>query len=719
MTFIDYPGHWLTGLALLLTAAGIIWAFATGLLARLGWRRWGLALLAWCPLLMVLGLLANPGRLDQGSHQRPCTVLALFDTSESMSIHTNDTTRLDQALSRFQTAFAPQDTSSPTFQYYGFAERCTPVGSLDRLPRWGQRSSLTEAWSLLNPWLNRPSTSAHEPSDISGIVLFTDGQVDQQQTAVYARQENPKIPMILVGVGSEQAQRDVALTRLQAPTCVGLHQAYPVTVTLESTALAGQTLTSDLYLNDHLLDSRGLDVTDDHQIDHMTFDLCGKALGHEILRVEVRTTEDEDNLRNNQGSSIVQVVANENLKVLLYSEVANMDIGKIRQALLRDEKIELDFRLNAVRNPARVRGDARKSQLVQLPDSTNELNRFDVIILGPTEVSRLSDQTIQNLHQYVTERGGALILLPARDSMALPQWHNPKMTSLLPVTFSEQRTSRGSNVHAVHLTDQARAHGCFSDFSLEAFTPETVAAYEQAVKKPAASTWLTAGDIPLVCSHRIGRGRVCLLNCPLLFQWYREDEQGGLLRELLASVTSTLGSVRAEESRIDLVSRYDDRHQTVQFEALVRNHDFQPAENATVLLTCHNVTHHMQAVAPGRYQVQCDPQQQSSFLAQVKAERSGAFLGERVVAIHLPSRANEMTKPQANKAFLKQLAQHVGATYVDVEQLDRATAQAFSSSRTVTEPTDLVPLWHRWGLLVLICGTLIAYWFARRMAGLV
>ena len=719
MTFIDYPGHWLAGLALLLITAWILWAFATGRLTRLGWRRWGLALLAWCPLLMVLGLLANPGRLDQRSHQRPCTVLALFDTSESMSIHTDETTRLDQALNGFQVAFAPEDRTSPTFQYYGFAERCTPVTSLDRLPRWGRRSSLTEAWSLLNPWLARPSTSDHQLSDISGIVLFTDGQVDQQQAAVYARQENPEIPMILVGVGSEQAQRDVALTRLQAPTCVGLRQAYPVTVTLESTALAGQTLCVDLYLNDHLLHSRNLDVTDDPQIDNMAFDLCGKALGHDLLRVEVRTTEQEDNVRNNQLSSIVQVVANENLKVLLYSEVANMDIGKIRQALLRDEKIELDFRLNAVRNPARVQGDARKSQLVQLPESPNELNRFDVIILGPTEVSRLSDPMVQNLYQFVTQRGGAMILLPARDSMALPQWHNPKMTSLLPVTFSTHRNSLSSEVHPVHLTDQARAHGCFSDLSVEAFTHETMAAYGQAIKKPAASTWLTAGDIPLVCSHRVGRGRVCLLNCPLLFQWYREDEHGGLLRELLASVTSTLGSVRAEESRIDLVSRYDDRHQTIQFEALVRDPDFQPAENATVLLTCHNVTHHMQAVAPGRYQVQCDPQQQSSFLAQVKAERSGAFLGERVVAVHLPARPNEMTKPQANKAFLKQLAQHVGATYVDVEQLDRATAQTFASTRTVTEATDLVPLWHRWGLLLVICGTLIAYWFVRRMAGLV
>ncbi len=713
MILIDYPGHHLALLVLILTTGWIIGAFMPRLLDRLGWRRWPLALWAWLPILMILGLLANPGRVQQRTHERPCTIMALFDTSESMAIAAHGTSRLDQAIDRWQTVM-PSPGEGPNIQYYGFAERCMPAGDLNRLQRWGPRSCLTEAWALLNPWL----TPSEEPSDISGIVLMTDGQVDQQQVAIYARQENPDIPILLVGVGSDQAQPDVAVTRLEAPACVGLRQAYEVVVTLEATALTGQTVTTDLFLNDHLVQSQATTLSHDVHHETVTFELCAQALGHNILRAEVQAGE-QDNPRNNQRSGIVQVIPNENLQVLLYSEVANMDIGKIRQALLRDEKVDLDFRLNAVKNPARLQGDARKSHLVQLPDSADALNRFDVVILGPTDLSVLSEQTKRDLYHYVTSRGGALILLPGRDHMALSQWQDPQMTSLLPVTFAAQRSSRQSELQPVQLTDQARADGCFSSLSSETLTAETVAAYGQALKKPAASTWLTAGDTPLVCSHRVGRGRVCLLNCPLLFQWYREDQSGGLLRELLASVTSSLGGVRSEESRIDLISRFDERHQRVLFEALVRDADFQPAENATVLLNCQGITHRMQTIGPGRYQAQCDTQQQSCFLAQVKAERSGAFLGERTLAVNLPTRPNEMAHPQANKAFLKELAQHIGGTYTDLEQLDQDRMQMFATTHTVTEPADLTPLWHRWGALLLICGLLIGYWFARRRAGLV
>jgi hypothetical protein len=58
--------------------------------------------------------------------------------------------------------------------------------------------------------------------------------------------------------------------------------------------------------------------------------------------------------------------------------------------------------------------------------------------------------------------------------------------------------------------------------------------YNVARTKPAATTLATVGDMPIIAAHRLGRGRVCLLNAAKLFMLYREDEKGGLLGDLHA-----------------------------------------------------------------------------------------------------------------------------------------------------------------------------------------
>ncbi|MCF7975358.1 MAG: hypothetical protein K9N55_16195, partial [Phycisphaerae bacterium] len=320
MTLIDYPGHLWTSLIVLLTVGWMLWAFGANALMRLGHRRWGLAVLACLPVLLSLWFLANPGRLAPKTKTRPCTVLALFDTSESMSVTQDETTRLDLAIDQFQRTFKPDSPSSPAFQYYGFDRRCVSAASLKQLNRWGKRSNLMEAWSLMSPWLVPPTQKG--PGDISGIVIFTDGQVDQPEVAVYARQENPDIPVVLVGVGSEQVGPDVAITRLQAPAQVGLHQAYPVTVTLETMALDEQSVYVDLYLNDHLIETYSVIPRADSRTTTVECTLNGTALGTDMVRAHARMADPEANLRNNDRYHIVQIVANDKLKVLLYSEVA-------------------------------------------------------------------------------------------------------------------------------------------------------------------------------------------------------------------------------------------------------------------------------------------------------------------------------------------------------------------------------------------------------------
>ena len=45
--------------------------------------------------------------------------------------------------------------------------------------------------------------------------------------------------------------------------------------------------------------------------------------------------------------------------------------------------------------------------------------------------------------------------------------------------------------------------------------------YKTLEKKPAATTLASVRGKPVIAVHRVGRGRVCLLNVSKLFRWYQ------------------------------------------------------------------------------------------------------------------------------------------------------------------------------------------------------
>ena len=78
-------------------------------------------------------------------------------------------------------------------------------------------------------------------------------------------------------------------------------------------------------------------------------------------------------------------------------------------------------------------------------------------------------------------------------------------------------------------------------FNPKAFTnpDETISPYYNIVRvKPAATTLATVGDMPIISSHRLGRGRICLLNASKLFTLYREDREGGLLSSMICGLAA-------------------------------------------------------------------------------------------------------------------------------------------------------------------------------------
>ena len=113
MIFVDYPGHFIAGLLLAVFAALVLLAFRLGEQqnAKLRSYRMPLILLQYASILILLLILWNPSRAKVSETVSSNSILAIFDTSQSMSVVEDaQSTRLDKAIDLFEEKFSPSIT---------------------------------------------------------------------------------------------------------------------------------------------------------------------------------------------------------------------------------------------------------------------------------------------------------------------------------------------------------------------------------------------------------------------------------------------------------------------------------------------------------------------------------------------------------------------------------------------------------------------------------
>jgi hypothetical protein len=356
---------------------------------------------------------------------------------------------------------------------------------------------------------------------------------------------------------------------------------------------------------------------------------------------------------------------------------------------------------------------------VRLPETSEGFSRYDVIILGPCEIGTFSEDQQEGLYRFVAERGGGLLLLSGRTIESLPAWRDARVGALLPVLV-DHPPARLWPPHRdpVMLSFEADVRHLFD---ANAFARETASPfYEAAEIKPAATVLLTAGDRPLVSAHRLGRGRVSLIDVSKLFLLYRADRQGGALAELICGLVAYLGRTPAKGAGLELfVERSPLDPTLVVCRAYVVDKAFRPAAEANVLLTVGERTVVMEPTEPGYYEVTIGWRAAPSVVATAQAEQHGEFLGERTIAAGLPALRDEMSCVDLDEPFLRAVADRVGGRYVHIEDLDRSAGDSFVPSRQVGTTRIIESAWPRWFVLTILCLVLSTSWFIRRAVGLV
>ncbi len=749
MIFVDYPGHLAAALLLGAFAGLVFLAFRLGELQNEKLRRYRmpLLLLQYASILILLLILWNPSQTRMSETLSSNSVLTIFDTSESMSVvEDGQSTRLDKALDIFEEKFRPTDDDGTGYKIFGFDSESYHSGSSDFLRRWGSQTELHGVFSTLGkyditdaaspteatrrPGAGTPDYSAASKSRATGAIIFTDGQADDKNIDAYVALVDKGFQTVLVGVGSRDRQADIAVTAIDAPARMAIDTACRISVTVAARDLSNEPVTVELLKDDYVIESREIPAgafaetpgagDPSGKSTTLEFAVGADRLGSHAYSARAASAEPEINRANNVRSTMIEVVEETRLKVLFYSQVANFNVGKVRQALARDSKIQLDLSLDIIRKSELAEKASNMCGYVKLPNDRRGFYEYDVIVLGPCDMAALTNAQIDGLYRFVVDRGGGLILLPGKVELGPATWTSRKARALVPVVFDiDEPTIWPSSPDKIELTLEGIDTNIIGTAALEDYDEPTLPYYRIPFSKPASTTLASINDTPVVSIHRVGRGRVCLLNAAKLYRWYREDLQGGLLSRTMAGLTAYMGRITNREAGIELFAeRPAGQADRVKFQAYVCDDSFKPVAGANVLLSVADQVLSMNHTGRGYYVAELKGTAPAT-VATAQAEVDGVFLGERTIAVNLPTTRTEMTDTNLDEEFLQALAKKINAEYVHIDDVDERIAQMFEARAGVISSRRMTSIWPNWLVLAVLCTLVCLGWFLRRSIGLV
>jgi hypothetical protein len=784
--------------------------------------RYALATLRTLLIVLVAVLLAGPQLVRSDETIEPDTLLVMLDRSASMQIE-------DEMEPRVVTAASSEGAGSTTLSdnrrvsrddamhaallaqaelfdesalarnrrivWKGFAERAFPIDPPLAEPGDERIAADGIATALRSAIDQTVREQAGRP--ISGIVLITDGRSPEAiGPAFLAGLQQQSIRIFPVALGADQLPMDLAIARIDPPEIAFVKDAVPVSVVVEK--LGGDSgLENDaeqlaktlveLYdtVTGEVFDRRSMEGAAFGQ--PITLEARSERMGEATWAIRVlynpqdREKIDEDstaiassseelNLANNIQTFTVEMI-DRPIRVLYIEGYPRWEYRYLKNMLLREQSIDSSMMLlSADRNFAQE-GD---TPIARLPESMEEWQRYDVVILGDVSAEVLSVEQQRDLYRLVAQRGRGLLWIGG--SQNTPQsWAATALADLLPMRnvesvygqagrFSVRPTPLAEALSVLQLTindvetnvdtlgwpdglsplrwiqsfDQLKPTAEVLAVSSEASLIESngvTTGNDPAITMPGEST-----GQPLVTRLRFGSGQSLYVATDETWRWrfgrgevYFERFWVQLVR-MLGRASATRGE---EQARLEVSSRQVPIGSTVVVDVTIR--DGALLENPPDLLSVSVESQGAgdQSNAPISEQLELRPAPGSDeangerrYTARWTPTRAGrptlrvidpslAGLGLQV-QVEVVSPDDELRRVEADPQRLAELAEATGGQVIalnNLKQLAEPGVLLNLSRRMVNDVTE--PIWNSMLALALVVGLVTLEWVGRKLIQLV
>jgi len=723
---LPYTGSWPTGLLVLLALAGlgaIGWtlyarraAATPGLLAAVG------ALQAMM-LAVVLWLLALPGLETEELREGQNSLALVLDTSASMALGA-DSARVTRGRGHLQSAATASADLALAVQRYEFDASARRVDDYAGSAASGQASAVAESLRAVLQEARR--------SPLAAVVLASDGAdtTGGLTTEEVADLAAFGVPVHTIAVGRASIPEDLELGDVVLPAKVLPDSTVTARVAVRHDGAVDTRLR--VYAGDELLASEPVSLPAGSTNSTVSVDFELGDPGPREIRFSIDGTENELEAANNARTRLVDVI-DDSYRVLYFEGEPRWEYKFMRRALNEDRDLSLESLLKVSPNKFYRQGIQSGEQLADgFPRERAELFAYDALIIGSVEAATLSPDQQQMIRDFVSERGGTLLMLGGRLGLGNGGWGQSAVADALPARLPaiEVDSFRRRQV-PVALTPQG------GDAAMLRFATDDTENQRQWGELPAVADYQTVGElkpaavplinaetdegaVPLLITQAYGRGRSYILATGGTWRWQMslpvEDQRHETFwQQLMRSL------VAAAPPAVSLGAMPDGNG--IELRAEFRDESFAPLTDIDVSAVVSaedggslSVDLQPSATEAGIYVGRIEPDRSGTYFAEAIAARNDEPIATSRASLVLETGQSEAFGIRANPDLLERLSTATGGEMLTPERLNELPDLLRFSSAGITE-TEVRPIWDMPAIFLLLLLLKAAEWLLRRRRG--
>ena len=723
---------WLLVLVILAVGGGLAWHLRNNPGRLAGRPLQAVGVLQFLTAALVLLMLWQPAISIQSLRSQQNVVSVLVDTSRSMAIEEDGMARLEHVRAALDGGFLEQLEEKFRVRLYAFSSGLERVPSLEAIGPHGSSTRIGETVAgLLGESTVLP---------LGAVVVVSDGS---DNTGAFNRElmaeiRQRKVPVHTVGVGRTDMPEDIELSDVRVANRTMPHSKVSAHVTVRHHGSRQTDVRLTVRDDVSILTSKTVTLRRGETVQTEAIDFNAGEAGVRNLRFSLDPLEDETILGNNAQMRVVDVPRGE--RSILYVEgEPRWEYKFIRRAIGKDKNIRLVTMLRTTPNKFYRQGVRDRTELVNgFPVTAEELFGYDALIIGSIEAAFFKPRQQDLIREFVSRRGGTLLLLGGRRGLGDGGWGVSKVAEALPAQLPESSKETFSRSRAaVELTqlgldsvvcrldeDPAANHKAWSGL------PELADFQRIGALKPAAIRLVNGrlgnDTFPLLVQQYYGRGRAMILATGGTWRWkmqlpHDDTRHHTFWQQLLRSLTVHSPNRLALSSDRSLYA--DER--LVKLRSEVRNAEFMPAGNATVTVTISSedgdlttLEMHPSADEIGVFEADLTAARTGTYRAEVQAHVGDDSLGSDIVHFRREDGLAEDFHPEQNRDLLETLAAQTGGRYWTLDGVDALPKEIRFSESGITA-RETLDLWDMPIFFLLCLGLRGGEWLCRRRWGVV
>jgi uncharacterized membrane protein len=731
IVFLTPWPHWLLAIAIIAAAGLLYWHVIRHRGYLKGLRPIAIWMLQTAMLSLLLLLLWHPALSVATLRPQQNMVAVLVDDSRSMATSESGKTRLAQVQKALNDGLLDDLGKKFQIRLYQFDKDIKRVNDLAAITPAANATRIGDSLdSLMGESSSIPLGAVVVVSDGSdnsgGVDLDTISRIRQQ-----------RVPVHTIGVGKQKLTNDVEVLDASVPPRALPESRLSAVVTLrqfghsrDKARLSVRDGGKILASQDILFKGEGLTQTES-----IVFN--AGAAGPRALQFYIDPLPSEENTANDSIMRLVNV-SNRKARVLYIEGEPRWEYKFIRRALEDDKSVEVVSMVRTTQNKILYQGTNGHELQNGFPATPEELFAYDGLIIGSVEASYFTNAQQDMIREFANRRGGGVLFLAGRYSLAEGGWSKSSAAEMLPVRLPNALPTFFRDFSPPELTGAGKESViCRLEDSAERSAVRWskmpgVANYQVVGEpKPGAISLLNVihpdrSKSPLLVVQNYGRGRTSVFTTAGSWRWkmlfdHTDTTHSTFWSQLLRwLVSETPGQVVASTPRQVLSDET-----RVHFQVDARNKDYEPVANAQVEArvlgpagSSESVKLAQVANQPGIYAVDWDTAPAGSYVAEFVVRNDKGEVGRDVLAFRREDGVAENFHLTQNRELLEKLSESTGGHYYPLDDARKLAGEISYSDAGITAH-EMLDLWDMpivFMLAILLRG---GEWLLRRKWGVV